>query len=75
MVQADYPECVGRFVLGEPADEAAWLAHELKADLIITASHHPDFLARLFNLDQAPQMMHGAPCPVLVYHEEEDRQR
>jgi nucleotide-binding universal stress UspA family protein len=36
--------------------------------VIITASHHPSFLARLLNLDQAPKIMHRAPCPVLVYH-------
>jgi type I site-specific restriction-modification system R (restriction) subunit len=40
------------------------------ADLIITASHRPSLLARLLNLDQAPKIMHRAPCPVLVYHEE-----
>jgi nucleotide-binding universal stress UspA family protein len=39
------------------------------ADLIVTASHHPTFLRRLFNLDKAPRIMHRAPCPVLVYHE------
>jgi nucleotide-binding universal stress UspA family protein len=38
--------------------------------LIIAASHHPAFLARLFNLDKAPNIMHHAPCPVLVYHEQ-----
>lgn len=27
------------------------------------------FLARLLYLDQAPRIMHAAPCPVLVYHE------
>jgi nucleotide-binding universal stress UspA family protein len=45
------------------------LAQERDADLIITASHRPGFLARLLYLDQAPRIMHAASCPVLVYHE------
>jgi nucleotide-binding universal stress UspA family protein len=57
------------FLVGDPAEKVGELAGEMGVDLIITASHHPKFLARLFNLDKAPQIMHRAPCPVLVYHE------
>jgi nucleotide-binding universal stress UspA family protein len=63
-----YPACTERFIVGEPAEEVALAACELEADLIITASHHSSFLGRLFGLDQAPKIMHRAPCPVLVYH-------
>jgi nucleotide-binding universal stress UspA family protein len=72
-LQADYPACEERFLIGEPAEQVAWLARELNADLIITGSHHPGLLVRLFNLDQGPQILHRAPCPVLVYHAKEDR--
>jgi nucleotide-binding universal stress UspA family protein len=61
--------CESAFLIGDPAERVGELARVLGADLIITASHHPTFLARLFNLDKAPQIMHRAPCPVLVYHE------
>ena len=71
-LQADYPACKQRFLIGEPAEQVAGAARDLNADLIITASHHPSFLGRLFNLDQAPQIMHSAPCPVLVYHDKEE---
>jgi nucleotide-binding universal stress UspA family protein len=57
------------FLIGEPAGKITALAREIDADLIVTASHHLTFLGRLFNLDKAPQIMHQAPCPVLVYHE------
>ena len=72
-LQAEYPACEARFLLGEPAEQVASLARELNADLIIAGSHRPGLLVRLFNLDRAPQIMHRAPCPVLVYHPKEDR--
>ena len=67
-----WPACTEKFIVGDPAEEVALAARELDADLIITASHHPSFLGRLFGLDQAPKIMHLAPCPVLVYHNKEE---
>jgi nucleotide-binding universal stress UspA family protein len=64
-----YPKCEMRFRNGDPAEEIVGLAQDMAADLIITASHHPGFLARLFAWDQAPRILHRAHCPVLVYHE------
>jgi nucleotide-binding universal stress UspA family protein len=63
------PVCESVFLVGEPAEQISALARDVDADLIVTASHHPSFLGRLFNLDKAPKIMHQAPCPVLVYHE------
>lgn len=63
------PVCESVFLVGEPAEQISALARDVDADLIVTASHHPTFLGRLFNLDKAPKIMHRAPCPVLVYHE------
>jgi nucleotide-binding universal stress UspA family protein len=68
-VQKLVPVCESVFLVGEPAEQISALARDVDADLIVTASHHPTFLGRLFNLDKAPQIMHRAPCPVLVYHE------
>jgi|ERR1700736_1933168 nucleotide-binding universal stress UspA family protein len=56
-------------LMGDPVEEITAMARNVDADLIITASHHPGFLTRLFNLDKAPKIMHQAPCPVLVFHE------
>jgi nucleotide-binding universal stress UspA family protein len=64
-----YPKCEMRFRNGDPAEEIVGLAQEMAADLIITASHHPGFLGRLFGWDQAPRILHRAHSPVLVYHE------
>ena len=61
--------CESAFLDGEPADRITALARQMDADLIVTASHHPTLLARLFNLDKAPRILHRAPCPVLVYHD------
>jgi nucleotide-binding universal stress UspA family protein len=63
------PKCASIFLIGEPAERISELARDVDADLIVTASHHPGFLARLFTLDKAPKIMHRAPCPVLVYHD------
>jgi len=71
-IQKTYPACTEKFAVGEPAEEVALAARELNADLIITASHHPSFLGRLFDLDQAPKILHRAPCPVLVYHDKKE---
>ena len=68
-VQELVPVCESVFLEGEAAEQISALARDVDADLIVTASHHPGFLGRLFNLDKAPQIMHRAPCPVLVYHE------
>ena len=65
-----YPNCGFEFRVGDPADQVSQLARTLDADLIITASHHTSFLGDLFNLDQAPKIMHRAPCSVLVYHDQ-----
>jgi nucleotide-binding universal stress UspA family protein len=68
-----YPNCGADFHVGNCADEVSRLARNLDADLIITASHHPSYLTRLLNLDQASKIMQRATCPVLVYHDRNDR--
>ena len=60
--------CQSVFLIGEPAEQISILAYEMGADLLITASHHPAFLGRIFNPEKAP-VKHRAPCPVLIYHE------
>jgi nucleotide-binding universal stress UspA family protein len=62
-------KCDHDFRVGDPAEEVTCAARTSNADLIITASHHPGFVGRLFGLDQAPRILHRASCPVLIYHE------
>ena len=69
-VREAVPKSEAILLMGDPVEEIIASARDMDADLIVTASHHPGFLARLFNLDKAPKIMHHAPCPVLVYHEQ-----
>jgi universal stress protein A len=69
-VREAVPKSEAILLMGDPVAEITAMARDVGADLIITASHRPGFLARLFNLDKAPNIMHHAPCPVLVYHEQ-----
>jgi universal stress protein F len=67
-LRESYQPCEAAFLVGEPAAQVASVASDLGADLIITASHHPSVLGQLFRRDQAPKIVHRAPCSVLVYH-------
>jgi universal stress protein A len=62
-------KCDHDFRVGDPAEQVTLAAETLHADLIITGTHYPGFLGRLFGMDQAPRILHRAGCPVLVYHE------
>jgi nucleotide-binding universal stress UspA family protein len=68
-IRENCPDCNTEFRIGDPAEEVILIGRDIEADLIITASHHPGFLGRLFGVDQAPRILHRANCPVLVYHE------
>lgn len=65
----EFSDCEAVVLAGEPATQVIRLARALKADLIIVGGSQPGFLSRLFGLDQAPRIMHRAPCPVLVHQE------
>jgi universal stress protein A len=69
-IQATGVICSSAFRVGEPAEQISLLAREIDADLIVTASHHPTFLGRLFHLDKATLILHRAPCPVLICHDD-----
>jgi nucleotide-binding universal stress UspA family protein len=71
----EYPFCSSTFLVGEPAEEVVKYAQEIDADLVIVASHHPNLLASLLHLDQAPKMFHRATCPVLVYRGDDDSEK
>jgi nucleotide-binding universal stress UspA family protein len=61
--------CESVYLTGDAAEQISDLARDIDADLIVTASHHPSFLGRLFNLEKAPRIMRQAHCPVMIYHQ------
>jgi nucleotide-binding universal stress UspA family protein len=61
--------CRSVFLDGDPAKQIVALASDIDADLIVTGSRPSTFLGSLFSQHKAPQIMHYAPCPVLVYHQ------
>jgi len=68
-IQTTGVTCGSAFLIGAPAEQISTLAHDIDADLIVTASHHPTFLGRVFKLDKATLILHQAPCPVLICHD------
>ena len=73
-IRLSCPHCDAEFRIGDTAEQIHLAALVLEADLIIPASYHPGFLGRLFGLEQAPRIVNHAPCPVLVYHEPNERE-
>jgi nucleotide-binding universal stress UspA family protein len=69
-IQAFGVICTSAFLVGAPAERISTLARDMDADLIVTATHHPTFLGRLFHLDKATLILHRAPCPVLICNDE-----
>ena len=65
------PRCKSAFLVGEPADRIAVLARDSRADFIITTSYHPSFIPELFVPEKTMKIAGQAPCPVLVYPEED----
>ena len=61
--------CRSVFLDGDPAERISALASEIDADLIVTGSRPATFLECLFTQHKPPQIMHRAPCPVLIYHQ------
>ncbi len=51
---------------GRPANEIAQIAEEENVDLVVIGSHSPGLLARLIFGSVSDDVVHGAPCPVLV---------
>ncbi len=68
-IREKYPSCEMEFRIGNPAEQISLTALILGADLVVAASHHPVFLARLFGVDQAPKILRSLNCPVLIYQE------
>jgi nucleotide-binding universal stress UspA family protein len=69
-IQESCPKSQMTVLEGEPVEKVASLARSLNADLIVIGSHHQTgFLGRLFAPDNERNLIHRAPCSVLVYQE------
>jgi nucleotide-binding universal stress UspA family protein len=69
-IQESCPDCQMTVLEGDPVGKVTSLARSLNADLIVIGSRHQTgFLGRLFAPNTERNIIHGAPCPVLVYQE------
>jgi nucleotide-binding universal stress UspA family protein len=59
--------CRSVFLDGDPAERISALASEIDADVIVTGSRPVTFFGSLLSQHKASQIMHRAPCPVLIY--------
>lgn len=58
---------VGLTRVGDPADVIVEVATEVGADLIVLGTHGSEGLARLMHESVAENVLHRAPCGVLIY--------
>lgn len=70
--RANYPKCETFLRTGDLAEQVAIVASLVRADLIVVGRHHQTFLGRFFKLDRAPEIVHRATCPVLVWEDNEN---
>jgi nucleotide-binding universal stress UspA family protein len=69
-IKESCPDCQTTVLEGDPVEKVISLARNVNADLIVIGSgHQAEFLGRLFAPDNERNIVHRAPCPVLVYLE------
>jgi nucleotide-binding universal stress UspA family protein len=66
-LKKQHPSCSFHLLVGEPAEEIAVLAKNLRADLIIAGYHEGILFTRRLGVGQASQIAQRAPCSVLLY--------
>ncbi len=66
LLRAQYPKCRSAFRIGRPFEQILNEAVELKASLIVMASHCYGWFDRLIHGSDAERVLHQAPCPVLI---------
>lgn len=70
-IRAKYSKCDTYFQCGEPHELIVAAARNLKSDLIVLSAHDCRWLNHLLFGSDAEDILHHAPCPVLVVHEHE----
>ena len=71
-VRERYPDCSTLFGYGEPNEEILKAAREEQFDLIVISTHHYNWLTRLAFGSDADQILHQAPCPILLLQAESE---
>ena len=71
-VRERYPDCSTLFGYGEPNEEILKAAREEHFDLIVISTHHYNWLTRLAFGSDADQILHQAPCPILLLQAESE---
>ena len=66
LLRAQYPKCRSAFRIGSPFEQILNEAVELKAGLIVMASHCYGWFDRLIHGSDAEAVLRQAPCPVLM---------
>jgi universal stress protein A len=66
LLRAQYPKCRSAFRIGSPFEQILNEAAELKAGLIVMASHCYGWFDRLIHGSEAERVLRQAPCPVLI---------
>jgi universal stress protein A len=66
LLRAQYPKCRSAFRIGSPFEQILNEAVELKAGLIVMASHCYGWFDRLIHGSDAEAVLRQAPCPVLI---------
>src|ERR1700740_63247 len=61
-----YPKCRSAFRIGSPFEQILREAADLKAGLIVIASHCYGWFDRLVYGSDAERVLRQAPCPVLI---------
>jgi nucleotide-binding universal stress UspA family protein len=70
-VAGEYADCSAEFRYGAVCEEIVKTAKEREIDLIVISTHHYNWLMRLAYGCDAEQILHRAPCPILVVFENE----
>ena len=66
LLRAQYPKCRSAFRIGSPFEQILNEAVELKAGLIVMASHCYGWFDRLIHGSDAEAVLRQALCPVLI---------
>jgi universal stress protein A len=69
-VRAKQITCDTIFEWGRPNELIVTAAKNLQTDLIVLSTHHHHWLRHLFWGSDAEKILHHAPCPVLIVHEQ-----
>jgi len=69
VIRAQHPNTEPLFRCGEPRTDISATARVLGVDLIVISTHAYRWLRHVVEVSDAEQIIHDAPCPVLIVRE------